>query len=149
MQTYSIKWNYSSYKAGVFLYKCSPRAKHNWHCTIGFLINTASLYFIQHYHLFFFNESIFFECLYFSEYDIFECCYSLFDWEIGHPLSPYATGGMEGVIQNVCWCVQGGGVSHLMCTYVLTRSYSFHSLMMSWRKHCLIVSCFICRKDEM
>ena len=30
-----------------------------------------------------------------------------FGWEIGHPLSTYATGGMEGVIQNVYRCVQG------------------------------------------
>ena len=28
--------------------------------------------------------------------------------------------GEWGVIQNVCSCVQVGGVSHLMCTYALT-----------------------------
>ena len=38
-----------------------PRTKHNWHCTIGFLINTAPLNvcFILHYHLFFRNEVLF------------------------------------------------------------------------------------------
>ena len=41
-----------------FFYKNSPHTKSNWHCTIGFLIKTASLnvYFIIHYHLFFREE---------------------------------------------------------------------------------------------
>ena len=46
--------------------------KSNWHCVIGFLINTAFLnvYFMLHYHLFFRKEIYLLECLYFSEYDI-------------------------------------------------------------------------------
>ena len=46
--------NYSSNLAGVFLYKSNSRAKHNWHCIIGSLINAALLdfYFILHYHFF-------------------------------------------------------------------------------------------------
>ena len=42
-------------------------------------------------------------------------------WEIGHPLSTYATGGMEGVIQNVCRCVQGEGVEKLIIRYVSAK----------------------------
>ena len=95
-------------KHSALEWKSCPRTKHNWHCTIGFFINTASLYFIQYYHLFFCNELIFFSDVYISVNTVFECCYSFFGWEIGHPLSTYATGGMEGVIQNVCRCVQGG-----------------------------------------
>ena len=41
------------------------------------------------------GEFFFFECLYFSEHNI-RICYLFFGWEIGHPLSTYTTGGMEG-----------------------------------------------------
>ena len=76
MQTCSIIWNYSSYYSrGAFLCKNSPRAKHNWHCTIGFLI------------LFFCKEYILFSNVYISVNTIFECCYLFFCWEISHPLS--------------------------------------------------------------
>ena len=61
----------SATKQEFFLYQSSPRTKHNWHCTNGFFIGTAlrNVYFILHYHLFF-RKEFFFECLYFSEYDI-------------------------------------------------------------------------------
>ena len=51
------------------------------------------------------GEFFFFECLYFSEHNI-RICYLFFGWEIGHPLSTYATGGMEG--------------DHLKCVQVRT-----------------------------
>ena len=54
--------------------------------------------FILHYHLFF-RKEFFFEYLYFSEYDI---RMFLFVWEIGHPLSTYATGGMEVGLSKMC-----------------------------------------------
>ena len=102
MQTYSIKRNYSSDQVGGFLYKTSPRRKHNWHCTIGFLINTFPLNvcFILNYHLFF-RKKIFFSnvCISVNLHFIFNSCSSLFFcWEITHSLSTYAPGGMEGVI---------------------------------------------------
>ena len=55
-----------------FFYKRSPRTKYNWHCLIGFLINAPlmNVYFVLHYHLFLRKEIYFFECLYFSEYDV-------------------------------------------------------------------------------
>ena len=48
MQTCSIKLNYLSNYARVFLYKSSSRTKDNWLCIIGFLINAGLLnvYFI-------------------------------------------------------------------------------------------------------
>ena len=73
-----------------FFTKVAP--EHNWHCIIGFLITAALLnfYFILHCHLFFCKEIYFFECLYFSKYDV-ECRYIIFGWEYGHQLSTYAT----------------------------------------------------------
>ena len=114
MQTCSIIWNYSSYKAGVFLCKISPRTKHNWHCTIGFLI------------LFFRKEYILFSNVYISVNTIFKSCYLFFGWEISHPLSTHSTKGME---ESHPKCVQvhtrgrGREVSRLMCTYTLTYNY--------------------------
>ena len=101
MQTCSIIWNYSSYKAGVFVYKVSRRGKHKWHCTIGFLI------------LFFRKEYILFSNVYISVNTIFECCYLFFGWEIGHRLSTCATEGMEG--------------GHPKCVQVHTGAKGYHS----------------------
>ena len=114
MQTCSIMWNYFSYKAGVFLCKISPHTEHNWHCTIVFLI------------LFFRKEYSFFECLYFSEYDIRMLLF--FGWEIGHLLSTCATEGTERVIQNVYRCIQG------------ERSITPHVYLPTYRQ--LLFSCF-------
>ena len=54
-----------------FPLQMEARAKHNWHCTIRFVINTTleNVYFILHYHLYF-RKEFFLECLYFSEYNI-------------------------------------------------------------------------------
>ena len=59
-------------KQEFFFKKVSP--VQSWHCTIGFLINTAPLnvYFILHYHLFF-REEFFFSNVYISVNTIFEC----------------------------------------------------------------------------
>ena len=60
MQSYGIKWNYSSnFKQEIFF--ISPAAKHKSHFTIRFLINTATLnvYFILHYLLFFLKKRFF------------------------------------------------------------------------------------------
>ena len=109
IQTCSMIWNYSSYLVGVFLCKISPRTKRNWHYTIGFLT------------LFFRKEYILFSNVYISVNTIFECCYLLFGWEIGHPLST---------------CACGRGVSRLMCTYALTDNYSFHVFVL----RCLVLT---------
>ena len=45
---------------------------------------------------------IFFSNVYISVNTLFECCYLFFRWEIGHPLTTYATGGMEGRSSKVC-----------------------------------------------
>ena len=54
---------------------------------------------------------------------IFECCYLFFRWKISHPLSTYATGGMEEGSSKLCTgAYKGREVSHLMCTHALTRT---------------------------
>ena len=103
MQTCSIIWNYSSYKAGVFLCKISPRTKHNWHCTIGFLI------------LFFRKEYILFSNVYISVNTIFEYCYLFSCWEIGHSLSTCATEGMEEGHPKCVLVFTGGERYHASC----------------------------------
>ena len=95
MQTCSIRWNYFSYKAGVFLCKISPHTEHHWHCTIVFFL------------FYFFVKNILFSSVYISVNTIFQCCYLFFGWEIGHLLSTCATEGTERVIQNVYRCIQG------------------------------------------
>ena len=129
IQTCSIIWNCSSYKAGAFRCKISPRTKHNWHSTIGFLI------------LFFRKEYILFSNVYISVNTIFKSCYLFFGWEISHPLSTH----VYWCIQNVYRCTRayrgegergitpksvqvhtggmGRAVSSLMCTYALTYNY--------------------------
>ena len=120
MWTYSIKW--------VFLCKSSPCTKHNWQCTIGFLINTARQNIFFHPTLpFIFSSRIFFfffvSNIYISLNTKFECFYLSFDWETGHPLSMYAIREWRGSSKMYTGAYKGRGVSH----------------------PCLMVSCFICR----
>ena len=86
-----------------FFYKSSPRTKHNWHCTIGFLFNTdlQNVYFILHYLSFF--VKIFFLNIYISVNIIFKCTYLSFGWEIGHPCN------------------------HPKCVHVLTGGEGYHA----------------------
>ena len=81
-----------------------------------------------HCHSLFHKEIYFFECLYFSEYDI-QMSLNVFGWEKGHQLSTDATGGeMDGCrgrlvvrgMQNAYSCVQWEGLPCLMCTYAFT-----------------------------
>ena len=106
-----------------FLYKFSPCTKHNWLCIIGFLINTAPLnvIFILRCHLFF-CKKFFFESLYFSEYDIWMFLF-VFVLRIGHPLSKYATGGMERGSSKMCTgaCRGRGSKNKSWDTYVLNE----------------------------
>ena len=127
IQTCSIIWNYSSYLAGVFYWKIISRTKHNWHCTIGFLI------------LFFRKEYILFWNVYISVNTIFECCYSFFSWEISHPLSACITEGIlgwgTGVGGSSKMCTgayRKRGVSCLMCTCALAGNYSFNVFVLRY-----------------
>ena len=89
--------------------KNTSRTKHNWHCIIGFLINAALLnvFFNLLYHLFFCKEIYFFECLYFSEYDIRMSLYVFLveKGAINHVRTQLATSGRLGAIKNACSCV--------------------------------------------
>ena len=109
MQTWSIKLNYSSNEARAFLYKSSSCAKHKWHCIINFLINAALLnvYLILHYHLFFWKEIYFFECLYFTEFQIRVPLYVFClrkELSIKHIRNSW---GNAGLIQNAYNCLPG------------------------------------------
>ena len=81
--------------------------------------------FISSYTTIYFFLKNFFSNVYISVNTKFECSYLLLGWEIGHPLSMYATGRMEvaggggggGVIQNEHRCVQGEGVEKSVIRY--------------------------------
>ena len=122
MQTYSIKWNYSGNEAGVFLYKSSSRTKYNWHCTTGFLSNSVPLnvYFILHYHLFF-RKKYFFECLYFSEYDIRMFLF-VYWWRTSLSIKYVPNrGSRRGDTENVSRYVKGKGFEKSVIRYVRTK----------------------------
>ena len=110
---------------------------HNWHCTIGFFINTAlrNVYFILHYHLCFRKD--FFSNVCISVNMIFECSYLSFGWKRGHPLSMYVTRGIEG--------------AHPECLQKRTGEEEYHTSCVRTHLHYLfscfylMVSCFIFR----
>ena len=124
MWTYSIKWNYSSNWAAVFLFKSSPRTKHNF-VLLGFWLILLPRMFIPSYTtIYFFVNIFFFSNVYMSVNMIFKC-YLSSGWETGHPLSMYISMGMQGVIQNVYRCIQGErGITPHVCIH--SYSYSFH-----------------------
>ena len=106
MQTYCMKWNYSTNEAEAFLYKSIPHKDLNWHCTIGFLIDTApkNVYFILQYHLFFRKEFFFVNSL----NTIFECSY-LFFWLRNRSSIKYVRKwGNEGESSKICTGVYRG-----------------------------------------
>ena len=72
----------------------------------------------------FFVKKFIFLNVYISVNTVFECLYMFFDRERDHQFSTYATVGGWGaaVIQNAYSCIQGKGVSRLMCTYALKLS---------------------------
>ena len=89
-----------------------------------FSLQMPNVYFILHYHLIFCTEIHFFECLYFSEYDI-RSLYMFFDWERGHWLSTYTTGGEMGDHPKWVQLRTGGreAVSCFVCTCALALVY--------------------------
>ena len=128
MQTYSIKWNYSSNYAGVLLCKSSPCTKHKWHCTIRFLLILLPWMFISSYTtIYFFCKEFSFSNAYISVNMILECSYLCFYSELGYPLSTNTAGGMEGIglIKNMYRCLQGQ--RGIMChEYVRIYTLYFH-----------------------
>ena len=91
---------------------------------------------------FFVKKFIFFECLYFSEYNIRISLY-VFCLRKG-PSVKYVRnwwGGMERVIQNAYNCVQEGGGCHVSCV----RTHLHYLVSCFLQQFCLIVSCLISR----
>ena len=63
-----------------------------------------------------------FSNVYISVNTIFECCYSVFGWEIDFPLSTYATGWMKGGSSKMCTGAhRGRGVEKLFIRCVHTK----------------------------
>ena len=89
---------------------------------------------------FFFVKKFIFSNVYISVNTVFECLYMFFAWE--KAINQVCTQLVEDgeVTQNACSCVQGKGVSLLMCRYGLPLSP-----FIFWHDFCVIVSCFICR----
>ena len=103
-----------------------------------FLINIApwNVYFILHYHLFF-RKDFFYECLYFSEYDIRMFLFVF--WLRNRPSFKYvrSKGNGGGSFKVFIDKYMGRGISRVMCMYA-----PLHYLFSYF---CLMVSCFICR----
>ena len=135
MQTYSIKWNYSSFWGGDFLYKSSPAQSINDIVLLDFSL--ILLPFISsNTTIYIFVKNSFFWNVYISVNTIFECCYLFFSWEIGHPLSTYATKEWREVIQNVYRRGQGErGITHHV--YVRTYTHLLFSLSYDVSTHAL------------
>ena len=92
---------------------------------LGFSLILLPGMFISYYTIiYFFVNNFFFECLYFSEYDIqiFECSYLSFGWEIDHSLSMYVNKAMEGSSKIFTDAYRGRGVLCFMCIYALVLS---------------------------
>ena len=136
MLTCSMKWNYSSNYATVFLYKRSSRAKYNYYFINRFLINAALL---NVYLLFFRKEINFFKCLYFTKYDIRMSLYVFFGWARDRQVSTYVIGEGMGSCQMLTATYMGRG-----CHASLVRTH-LHRFSCFWQNVCLIVSCFIYR----
>ena len=82
-----------------------------------FPLGMLNVYFILHYHLFFCKEIYFFECLYFSKYDIRMSLYVF--WLLKVSSIKYVRSWWG----NRYSCVRGEGVSRLVCTCALALIY--------------------------
>ena len=110
--------------------------KQEFFFTKGFITNTASLYFIQHYHLFFRKE------FFFWMYTLFECSYLIFRWEIGHPLIMYATGGREGGRPKCVQVRTGGEGYHASCVCMHLRARNLFTVLWSLDA-CTVLWCLV------
>ena len=94
---------------------------------LGFWLTLLSWMFITSYNTIYFFVNKLFWNVYISVNSIFKCNYLSFGWEIGHPLSTYATGGM---VHRCTGAYRGRGVSRLMFNYALTLSvFTFYGVL--------------------
>ena len=108
-------------KQDIFFTKVAPVQSITDIVILSFWLILLSWMFISSYTTICFFVKNFFLNVYISVKTIFECSYMFFGWEIGHPLSTYATRGMNGVIQNVYRCVQREGFKKSVIRYVRTK----------------------------
>ena len=104
---------------------------------LGFSLILLPGMFISYYTIiYFFVKNFFFECLYFSEYDIRMFLFVF--WLRNRPSIKY--------VRN-----QGNGGAHSKCVQVRTGGEGYHASCVRTHLHylfkcfCLMVSCFICR----
>ena len=86
-------------KKEFFFVKVAPVKSITDIVLLGFWLILLSRMFISSYVTIFFVNNFFFECLYFNEYDI-RMLLIVFGWEIGYPLSTYATGEMVKLVKR-------------------------------------------------
>ena len=91
---------------------------------LGFSLILLPGMFISYYTIIYFFVKNFFSNVYILVNTIFECSYSSFGGEIGHPLSMHVIRGMEGVHPK-CLQMRTGRrkVSRFMCTYALALTF--------------------------
>ena len=114
MQTCSIIWKYSSYYAGVFLCKISPRTS---------IIDIVLLVFW----FYFFVKNIFFFRMFIFQWIRYSNVVFYFR---NMPSIKYVRNSRNGG-GSTKMCIgayRRSGVSRLICTYALTDNYSFHVL---------------------
>ena len=105
---------------------------------LGFWLMLLPSMFISSYTtICFFVNIFFFSNVYISVNTVFKCSYLCFGWEIAHPLSMYATGGMQRWSSSG-W--DGGRVENLVIRYVRTKwmvqtnnvKYFFSAVVLSY-----------------
>ena len=89
-------------KQEFFFTKVAPVQSITDIVLLGFSLILLPGMFISYYTIIYFFVKNFFSNVYISVNTIFECSYLFFGWEIGHPLSTYATGGMERGSSKMC-----------------------------------------------
>ena len=89
--------------------------------------------------IYFFAKNFFLSNVYISVNTIFECSYLFFDWVIGHPLSTYATGGIERGPSKMCtgaYWGRGEGVEKSVIRYVRTKWMALNKCCGRFFVHC-------------
>ena len=143
MQTAVSNETFLATEQEFFFTKIAPIESITDIVLLSFWLMLLSWMFISSYTAiyFFVKGFIFFECLYFSEYDIRMSRYIQNIWLRKGPLIKYVRnwfGDGRGSSKMHTAAYRGKGASHIMCAYPLTTS-----LFMFWQHFCLIVSCYI------
>ena len=137
MYTYSTNETILATKQEFFFTKVAPVQSITDVVLLGFwLILLPGMFISSYTTIYFFVKNFFFECLYFSEYDIRMFLFVF--WLRNRPFIKY--------VRNL-----GNGEGHPKCVQVCTGWEEYHASCVRTHLHylfsffCLVVSCFICR----